>query len=328
MISYQDVEKAYERISHLTYRTPLLTSDRLNDKLGFRLFIKAEPLQRVGAFKFRGACNAILQLPEDQSEIIAFSSGNHAQAVALVSRLTGRRATIIMPKDAPQAKIAGTKSYGATVVLYDRFTESRELLGEELTKQTGATLIKPYDDEAVICGQGTIGIELHQQCEEQNITPEQVICCAGGGGLVSGLSIALHHHRPSVPIYAAEPDGFDDIARSLLAGKRCANNKDNRSICDAIVTPEPGEITFPIMQQHLSGGYSVSDEACLRAMQTSWRHLKLVIEPGGAVALAAALAFHTDKDTDMRGKDIIAIASGGNVDDSMFARALACQGAL
>lgn len=328
MISYQDIEKAYARISHLIVRTPLLTSDRLNDKLGFRLFIKAEPLQRIGAFKFRGACNAILSLPDEQRKIIAFSSGNHAQAVALVARLTGRQATIIMPKDAPKAKIDATRSYGADVVLYNRYRESREDIGMALTADKNAVLIKPYDDAAVICGQGTIGIELNEQFTEQKITPERLICCAGGGGLISGLSVALHHHRPTLPIYAAEPEGFDDIARSLTAGQICTNDTQNRSICDAIVTPAPGEITFPIMQAHLAAGYSVSDQEALQAIQTCWRYLKLVVEPGGAVALAAALALKSTHGNQLSGSDVIAIASGGNIDDEMFARALQSEGAL
>ena len=326
MVSYHDISQAYQRISPLIVKTPLLTSDRLNDKLGFRLFVKAEPLQRIGAFKFRGACNALLSLPDEVKHVIAFSSGNHAQAVALVARLSGRDATIIMPKDAPKAKIDATKSYGAEVILYDRYSESREEIGKDMSAKTGAVLVKPYDDERVICGQGTIGIELASQIAEHNITPSRLYCCAGGGGLISGLAIALHHDHPDLPIYAAEPENFDDIARSLAEGEICNNDPDARSICDAIVTPAPGEITFPIMKQHLAGGVGLSDDACLSAMQSCWRHLKLVVEPGGAVGVAAALAHHGDPD--FAGKDIIAIASGGNVDDVIFERALAMTGAL
>lgn len=326
MLTYTDIEQAHQRIRHMIVKTPLLTSDRLNDTLGFRLFIKAEPLQRIGAFKFRGACNALLSLPETAKNIIAFSSGNHAQAVALVARLTGRHATIIMPEDAPSAKIAATKSYGAEVVLYDRYKQSREAIGEALTKERGAILVKPYDDEAVICGQGTIGIELADQIAEQEIAAAALYCCAGGGGLIAGLSIALHEHHPDLAIYAAEPHHFDDIARSLDAGTICHNDPASRSICDAIVTPAPGEITFPILQQHLAGGVSVSDDDCLRAMQSCWRHLKLVVEPGGAVAVASALALKGR--SDYAGKDVIAVASGGNVDDVMFERALQMKDAL
>ena len=326
MIRYDDIASAYARIKHLVVKTPLLTSDRLNDKLGFRLFIKAEPLQRTGAFKFRGACNALLSLSGDERHIIAYSSGNHAQAVALVARLTGRHATIIMPEDAPKAKIQATKSYGADVVLYNRYTQSREAIGDKLVSERDAVLVKPYDDERVICGQGTIGIELAEQIADQNIVPHMVYCCAGGGGLVSGMAIALHHSHLNLPIYAADPDGFDDIARSLEAGHKVSNDKDARSICDAIVTPTPGDITFPIMQKHLAGGVGVSDEACLAAMQSCWRHFKITLEPGGAVAVAAALAHKNE--SALRSTDIIAIASGGNVDDDMFAKALAKSEAL
>ena len=327
MTSYQDIAQAYKRIQHLIVETPLLTSDRLNDKLGFRLFVKAEPLQRIGAFKFRGACNALLSLPEDCNHIIAFSSGNHGQAVALVARLTERKATIIMPQDAPKAKIDAVRSYEAEVVLYDRYQESREEIGARLTSDYGATLVKPYDDEAVICGQGTVGIELACQIPAQNITPSRLYCCAGGGGLISGVAVALHETLPDLPIFAAEPADFDDIARSLETGAICYNDPEARSICDAIVTPAPGELTFPIMKAHLAGGVGVSDDDCLRAMQSCWRYLKLVVEPGGAVAVAAALALK-EADPSVQGTDVIAIASGGNVDDAMFERALAIKGAL
>lgn len=326
MISYHHIADAYQRIKPIIHRTPLLTSDRLNDKLGFRLFVKAEPLQRIGAFKFRGACNALLSLPDTETQIIAFSSGNHAQAIALVSRLTGRHATIIMPHDSPITKIEATKSYGAEVILYDRYQESREEIGARLTEEKQAVLVKPYDDERVICGQGTIGIEIAEQCAEQSVIPHQLYCCAGGGGLISGISIALHETYPDLPIYAAEPEGFDDIKRSLAAQEICTNDPDNRSICDAIVTPAPGQLTFPIMLDHLAGGIAISEDDTLRAMQTAWRHLKLVVEPGGAVGIAGALALAGE--SSVMGKDIIAVASGGNVDEPLFARALAVSGAL
>ena len=326
MITYQDIEDAYHRIAPLIVKTPLLTSDRLNDVLGFRLFVKAEPMQRIGAFKFRGACNALLKLPPEAHCVIAFSSGNHAQAVALVAKLTGREATIIMPEDAPKMKIDATRSYGAEVVLYDRYRESREDIGKQLALKKQAVLIKPYDDEDVICGQGTVGYELNQQIKEQNISPHRLYCCAGGGGLISGTAIAVHHHHPDLNIYASEPEFFDDIARSLASGEKCKNDPDARSICDAIITPTPGDITFPIMKQHLAGGVGISDDDCLRAMQSCWRHLKLVVEPGGAVGVASALALKGQDE--VKGKDIIAVASGGNVDDDLFAKALSIDGAI
>ena len=328
MVTYADIQAAYDRISHLVVKTPLLTSDRLNDKLGYRLFVKAEMLQRIGAFKFRGACNAILSMSDKTRPVIAYSSGNHAQAVALVAKLIGHQATIIMPEDAPAAKIEGTRSYGAEVVLYNRYTESREEIGNALAEQTGAELIKPYDDERVIAGQGTIGIEIAEQIKDQNIHPSALFCCAGGGGLISGAAIALHEHHKDLPIYGSEPANFDDIARSLQSGKIESNQGDARSICDAIVTPCPGEITWPIMKAHLAGAFGVSDNDALCAMQTAWRYLKIVAEPGGAVGLACALNLEERLDTSFQGKDVIAVTTGGNVDDEMFMRALQQKDAL
>ena len=322
MVAYTDIQNAYKRIRHLIVKTPLLTSDRLNDKLGYRLFVKAEMLQRIGAFKFRGACNAILSMSDPERPIIAYSSGNHAQAVALVAKLTNHHATIIMPEDAPSAKIEGTRAYGADVVLYNRYTESREEIGSALARKSGAELIKPYDDVHVIAGQGTIGIEIADQIQEHNITPAALFCCAGGGGLISGASIALHEPHPELDIYACEPLEFDDITRSLQVGTKQSNDKDARSICDAIVTPCPGDLTWPIMKAHLSGGFGISDDDALKAMQTAWRYFKIVAEPGGAVGLAAALSLEERLGQSFQGKDVIAITTGGNVDDNMFMRAL------
>ena len=322
MVAFSDIQNAYDRIKHLIVKTPLLTSDRLNDKLGYRLFVKAEMLQRIGAFKFRGACNAILSMTDKARPVIAYSSGNHAQAVALVARLTNHHATIIMPEDAPAAKIEGTRSYGADVVLYNRYTESREDIGAALAAKSGAELIKPYDDERVIAGQGTIGIEIADQIKEQAIDPAALFCCAGGGGLISGASIALHNHYPDLPIYGCEPADFDDIARSLATGIKQSNDPEARSICDAIVTPCPGNLTWPIMKDHLAGGFGVSDEDALNAIQTAWRYLKIVAEPGGAVGLACALTLEERLGRSFQGKDVIAITTGGNVDDEMFIRAL------
>ena len=328
MVAYADIQNAYDRIQHLIVKTPLLTSDRLNDKLGYRLFVKAEMLQRIGAFKFRGACNAILSMEDKERPVIAYSSGNHAQAVALVARLTNHKATIIMPEDAPDAKIEGTKSYGAEVVLYNRYTESREEIGQRLAARSGAELIKPYDDERVIAGQGTIGIEIAEQIKEQSVNPAALFCCAGGGGLISGAAIALHNSYPDLPIYGCEPEDFDDIARSLATGTKQSNAPEARSICDAIVTPCPGDLTWPIMKAHLAGGFGVSDDDALKAIQTAWRYLKIVAEPGGAVGLACALSLEDRLGQSFQGKDVIAITTGGNVDDEMFMRALQQKDAL
>lgn len=319
MISVQQLFDAQARIAPYAVKTPLLRSDHLDAMLGFHLYLKAEPLQRTGSFKFRGAMNAIAGLPDDGVSVLAFSSGNHAQAVALAAQLTGRQATIVMPEDAPQAKIARTKDYGAKVILYDRYKESREEIALAIQKETGSHLIPPYEDERVIAGQGTIGLEIGAYCAENNITPDMAIICCGGGGLVSGTAIGLKHYLPDIQIYSAEPDGFDDMARSLAAGSILSNNPENRSICDAIVTPQPGNLPFAICQALLTGGKVVSDHEALLAMKTGLQQFKLMIEPGGAVALAAALKLGDEA----RGKTIIAVASGGNVDDARIEQALA-----
>ena len=323
-VTIHDIKRADAAIRPLVLETPLLTSDRLNAVLPFDLYLKAESLQRTGSFKFRGAYNAVFGLDDPDQAVIAFSSGNHAQAVALAAKLAARHATIIMPKDAPAAKIEATKSYGAEVVLYDRYTESREEIGAHYAKQTGANLIKPYDDVRVIAGQGTAGCEIVRQSEALSLTPDTFISCCGGGGLIAGTAIALSDSFPDITLYSAEPDKFDDTARSLAAGKRLSNEPDARSLCDAIVTPMPGEITFPINQKLLAGGLSVSDEDALRAMHVAATYLKVVIEPGGAVALAAALAdeFVAKQAHAERRQTIIVIGSGGNCDEAMMARAL------
>ena len=315
---YEDVLAASKRIAPFAFRTPLLTSPRLNDALGGTLYIKAEPLQVTGSFKFRGACNSIQLLDDSVKTVVAWSSGNHAQAVAYAARTRGLKAIIVMPEDAPAAKIAGTKDLGGEVVTYDRYTESREDIGKSLAEQHDATIIPPYDYLPTIAGQGTIGIEIAEQLDEVNAVADQVICCTGGGGLLAGLCLGLHHHLPDVKIYGAEPEGFDDFKRSLDEGKLVSNDPNNRSICDAIVTAMPGEMTFPINQEHVTDGLVVSDDDALDAMATAFQHLRLVVEPGGAVAIASALK----NKIDIAGKTTVTVASGGNVDKDMFDRAL------
>ena len=330
MVSTQIIRQAQTRIQDIITPTPLLSSDRLNRQLPFDVHIKAECLQRTGSFKFRGACNAVFSLTQPGQPVIAFSSGNHAQAVALAGLLSGRKATIIMPEDAPQAKIDGTRAYSAEVVLYDRYSESREEIGKKLASEQGAELIRPYDDARVIAGQGTAGLEIAAQAKAAGFTPDSFICCCGGGGLMAGSATALHDAFPSTHLYTAEPADFDDMARSLASGKRQQNDVSARSICDAIVTPTPGEITFPIIASLARAGLSVSDEEALQAMRIGWDYFKLTIEPGGAVALAAALsdAFlahleetETDHHKGTR-RQIVVMASGGNCDSDMFLRAL------
>ena len=319
MITYKDVLAAEENIRQHAIVTPLLTSDTLNNELGFRLWIKAECLQRTGSFKFRGALNAIATVPDDDLPILAFSSGNHGQGVALAARLANKQATIIMPEDAPDIKISNTKAYGAKTILYDRYNQNREEVVAAYLKEDGdAHLIPPFDDVRVIAGQGTIGLELAKQCAEKGFTPDQAILCCGGGGLISGTSIALKHSLPNIEIFSAEPEHFDDMARSLDCGSIVSNEVGHRSICDAIVTPQPGNITFPICKKLVSKGKVVTDAEVLNAMKLAFQHFKIIVEPGGAVALAAAL----QPEFQAKGSHVVVIASGGNVDTEMMATAL------
>ena len=321
MPDYADIKAAASRTRQLIRRTPLLSSDLLNDQLGFELLVKAEPLQRTGSFKFRGASNALLSLPADGQPVIAWSSGNHAQAVALAARLTGRLAHIVMPEDAPELKRSNTEAYGANVILYDRYSQSREAIGTALQAKLGGHIIQPYENEAVIAGQGTAGLEIAEDLDAAGSAPDYALVCCGGGGLLAGVSLALKQHFGQLVIYAAEPAGFDDTARSLAAGQILSNDPAARSICDAIVTPCPGQISFAINSQLVSAGKVVSDLAVLSAMRLALDRFKLVIEPGGAVALAAAL--EPDFRREAQGKKVVVVASGGNLDVDMLDRARA-----
>lgn len=301
--------------------TPLLSAPLLDQIAGRRLLVKAECLQLTGSFKFRGGFSAVSALDAATRErgVLAFSSGNHAQGVALAAAMHGAPATIIMPADAPEMKIANTRAYGAQVVLYDRAGgESREELGDALQARHGLTLIKPYDEPQVIAGQGTTGLEIAEQAAQAGVDQADVLVCCGGGGLTSGIALALAAEAPGLRARPCEPEGFDDATRSLATGTIQRNARPSGSICDAIVTPEPGQITFPIMQALCGPGLVVSDDQVLRAMALAWQHLKIVVEPGGAAALAAAL-FHPDQ---IEGEAVIAVATGGNVDAAMFTRAL------
>ncbi|MEM7238560.1 MAG: pyridoxal-phosphate dependent enzyme, partial [Pseudomonadota bacterium] len=279
-------------------------------------------LQRTGSFKFRGAWSALSALqPERRARgVIAYSSGNHAQGIAHAAELMGSNAVIIMPEDAPKLKVENTRLYGAEVVLYDRAGgESREARGEAIAKERGLALIRPYDEPMVIAGQGTTGLEIAEQAHAAGVERAEVLVCCGGGGLSSGVALALEADAPDYQVRTAEPDTSDDYARSLAAGERLANDGPITSICDAIVTPMPGELTFPILKRLAGAGLGVSDHQVLRAMALAFRHLKIVVEPGGAVALAAALFCGDELTTDTT----ICIASGGNVDAEMMSRALA-----
>lgn len=317
-IDLTTIEAAATRISPFIYKTPLLQSPRLNDFLGFQLLIKAESLQHTGSFKLRGATNAVWSLDDNVRHVVAYSSGNHAQGVARAAATRSLKATIVMPEDTPAIKIEGTRAFGANVVTYNRYKESREEIGAELSKKYNANLIKPYDDVRVIAGQGTVGLEIAHQAIAERISPDAIICCCGGGGLIAGLSIAFHAHFNKSNIWCAEPQFYDDTKRSLETNQIQRADIKRSSICDAIVTPEPGELTFPINQKHLSGGAVITDEEVLKTIATLFKHLKIVVEPGGAVAVAAALTGQIPPGS----KTVIAVASGGNIDSEIFCRAL------
>ncbi|AHK02590.1 L-threonine dehydratase catabolic TdcB [compost metagenome] len=314
------IEAARQRIGEHAVRTPLLSSHFLDEIAGRKLFVKAECLQRTGSFKFRGGWSAVSGLPADVRArgVIAFSSGNHAQGVALAARLHGVPAVIIMPSDAPKIKIDNTRDYGAEVVLYDRANDDRDAIGDRLSSERGLTLIRPYDEPLVIAGQGTVGLEIAEQGLELGIDAAEVLVPCGGGGLTSGISLALAAKAPNYKVRTSEPERFDDVARSLAAGKIERNATTSGSICDAIVTPQPGNITFPIMVGLCGKGIAVTEEEALRAMVLAFNRLKVVVEPGGAVALAAAL-FHGNE---LESETVIAVASGGNVDPEIMASAL------
>lgn len=314
------IEAAQSRIAGSVRRTPILSSPFLDDIAGRRVLVKPECLQHTGSFKFRGAMSALSALDDDQraNGVIAYSSGNHAQGVALAARIHGTSAVIVMPSDAPRVKIDNTRALGAEVILYDRATEDRDEIGQQRAGERGLTLIKPYDEPEVIAGQGTCGLEIAEQAAELGISQAEVLVCCGGGGLSSGIALALEAHAPGMRVRPVEPEGFDDVARSLASGQRERNTRLSGGMCDAIVTPSPGELTFPILQRLCGPGLVVTEDEVLRAMALAFDRLRVVAEPGGAVALAAAL-FHG---AELEGETVICTISGGNVDRDMFARAL------
>ncbi|TDT74171.1 L-threonine ammonia-lyase [Litoreibacter halocynthiae] len=318
------IEAAAKRIDGHARRTPLLTSPFVDEIAGRRVFVKPEALQHTGSFKFRGAWSAVSALTDNalKAGVIAFSSGNHAQGVALAAREHGTSAVIVMPADAPQMKIENTRALGAEVVLYDRATEDRDEIGARLATERGLTLIKPFDEPLVIAGQGTVGLEIAEQAAELGANAREVLVCCGGGGLTSGIALALEAKAPELRVRPVEPENFDDVTRSLEAGQIKRNKSLSGSICDAIITPQPGDVTFPILKRLCGSGLVVPEEDCLRAMAVAFARLKVVLEPGGAIALAAAL-YHGDE---IEGDDVIAVASGGNVDAEVFQMALAKYG--
>ena len=318
---FDDVRKAAARLSGHARRTPLLAGTPLDELTGGRILLKLETLQHMGSFKFRGAYNRLAQLDAAQRKagVVAFSSGNHAQGVAYAARLLGVPATIVMPADAPRVKMQNTLALGAEVVTYDRLRESREQIAARLAAERGAVLVPSFDDPDIIAGQGTVGLEIAEQAAELGARLDDVIVCTSGGGLVAGTALAIRALSPSARVWTAEPEGHDDHRRSLATGRRESNAPGTRSICDALLAPEPGVVTFEINRHLLAGGLAVSDAEVKDAIAYAARTLKLVVEPGGAVALASVLAGKIEPG----GRTIAVVLSGGNIDDDLLREVLA-----
>jgi len=310
--SFADIQAAAKRIAPYAVRTPLVESPALNALTNGRVFLKLETLQRTGSFKFRGACNRLAMIPQDQraNGVVAFSSGNHAQGVAAAASRFGMAAVIVMPSDAPRAKIDGTRAFGATVVEYDRQREDREAIAGRICAERGAVLVKPFDDAGVIAGQGTAGLEIAEDAARFGVTLDAVLVPCSGGGLVSGVALALRGAGLATKVHSVEPENFDGMKRSLEAGARTSAPGGTLSIADALMAPMPGAIVFDLAKDLLAPGFAVSDAQLERAVAFALRDLKLVVEPGGAAALAALLAGKLDA----RGKTVVLLLSGGNTD--------------
>jgi threonine dehydratase len=316
-----DVDAAAKKLAGVAIRTPLVNSPVLDALLGARVFLKAETLQRTGSFKFRGAYNKISSIAPDRKAngVVAYSSGNHAQGVAHAAQLCNMPAVIVMPSDAPQAKRERTAALGAEVVLYDRDTEDRAAIARGIAQQRGAVLVPPFDDPYVIAGQGTAGREICEDLEKLGLKPDVVVVGASGGGLIAGIALAIKARVPGAKFYSAEPEGFDDTLRSFQSGKRETNPRMSGTICDALMTSTPGVLTWEINRKLVGEGVSASDAEVGRAVAFAFRELKLVVEPGGAIGLAALLAGKLD----IKGKVVVAVLSGGNVDAELFHRLIA-----
>ena len=320
MTSLTMINAAAMRLKGHARVTPLLSSPFLDDIGQRRILIKPECLQHTGSFKFRGGWSALSALdePTRKKGVIAYSSGNHAQGIAHAATLHGVPSVIVMPSDAPQLKIENTRALGAEVILYDRANEDRDAIGQAIAEERDLTLIRPYDEPQVIAGQGTVGLEIADQAADLGITTGEVLVNCGGGGLTSGIALALEAVAPEMQVRPCEPTGFDDVTRSLISGNIECNSQTSGSICDAILTPSPGQITFPIMKRLCGSGLVVSEDQALHAMALAYTRLKIVLEPGGAISLAAAL-FHGD---DLSDDVAIVVATGGNVDPAIFTEAL------
>ncbi|MGZ3375316.1 MAG: threonine ammonia-lyase [Phenylobacterium sp.] len=319
-VTFADIEAAARRIEGVAVKTPLVESPALNERLGGRILMKLETLQRVGAFKFRGAYNRLVQLTpqERKAGVVAFSSGNHAQGVALAAKLLGMPALIVMPADAPALKVANTRGYGAEVKLYNRLTESREAIAEEVARTRGAIVVPAFDDPHIIAGQGTAGLEMVAQAKAVGAEFDVVVSPASGGGLIAGVSEAVKTLTPKAQIWGVEPTGFDDMAMSLRAGERVPIRPTTRSICDALESHCPGVINFPMLQRNLAGCVDVTNAEVAEAMRYAFATLKLVVEPGGIAGLTALL---TGK-VEAKGKTVGVVLSGGNVDPELYAQVL------
>jgi len=317
-VSSADIDAAARVLAPFAVRTPLLSSPALDERTGAKVFLKPEMLQRTGSFKFRGAFNKLSSIPVGSrgGGVVAFSSGNHAQGVAHAAQILNMQATIVMPADAPLSKRQRTKAFGAEVVLYDRDRDDREVIARDIAGKRGATLVRPYDDPFVIAGQGTVGREIAEDMAALGIAPDIVVAPASGGGLIAGVATAIKARYPQAMVMSGEPEGFDDHARSLRAGKREPHHAEGRTICDALMATIPGEITFAINSRLLTQGITASDAEVGTAVAFAFRELKLVVEPGGAVGLAALLAGRIDT----RGKNVVIVLSGGNVDADLYAR--------
>jgi threonine dehydratase len=316
-----DIDLAASVVAPYAVRTPLLSFPVLDSIVGTRVFLKPEMLQRTGSFKFRGAFNKLFSIPQSRrgGGVVAFSSGNHAQGVAAAAQILNMRATIVMPSDAPLSKRERTMGYGAEVVLYDRDREDREAIARDIADRRGATLVPPYDDPFVIAGQGTVGREIAEDMAALGVLPDIVVAPASGGGLIAGIATAVKARFPQAELIVAEPEAYDDHGRSLRAGKRVPHAASGRTICDALMASIPGEITFAINSKLLSHGVTASDNEVGAAIAFAFRELKLVVEPGGAVGLAALLAGHIES----RGKNVVIVLSGGNIDADLYARLIA-----
>ncbi len=318
-----DIDVARGRLSGRAVVTPLLRAPLLDELSGGRILLKPECLQRTGSFKFRGAFNRLSQIPEDHLSrgVVACSSGNHAQGIAEAARLLGIEATIVMPADAPAVKRGRTAAMGGKVILYERGRDDREAIAQEICAAKGATFVHPYNDPGVIAGQGTVGAEAVEQARMLGLEPDTVLTCCGGGGLTAGIAVAVHALAPEAKIHTVEPQGFDDHARSFQSGKREVNDRLGGSVCDALLAQTPGEVTFQVTGQLVESGIAVSDAEALKAVAFAFRELKLVLEPGGAVALAAVLS----KRYDARDRTVVVVLSGGNIDPPVLDRALSAN---